>query len=154
MNTVSIDMLGSIFTEALIEVISKISGFSLEVLSMEHDSDFDDSVALMCLNSNKGGVLFISAEESDIRVISSFAEGVSEDDITRADIDDMLCELVNMTAGNAKLLLNDTDYIFTLSPPFVINGKDMTISTKKRVNVISGVVGNDEVSVRLKVMFY
>ena len=154
MDSVYADELGSIFVESLIDVIAKISGFSLGVLSTEHDSDFDDNIAIMCLNSSKGGMLFLSAGEPSMKVLSSFSEGVPEDDLAMDDIGDMLCELVNMTAGNAKFLLTDTEYTFALTPPFIMSGKDVSIATKKRVNVISRTVGDEKIQVKLKVIFY
>ena len=154
MKTVTVDMLGSIFTQAFIDVISKVSGFSFDVLSTEHDAGFDGSVALMSLNNCvKSGMLLLSAGEPGVRTLCSYIEGVPEDEITKADIEDVLCELVNMTAGSVKLQLGDTEYMFTLSSPLIINGKDISISTKKRVNVISRTLGNGEISVKLKVIY-
>ena len=154
MDTVIADEIGSIFSRSLIDVVLKISGFSLDVQSTEHDSDFDDNTAVMCLNSNKGGLLFLSAGEDSMKALSSFSEGILEYDLTHEDIEDMLCELVNMTAGSAKLLLTGMEHMFSLTPPFIINGTDMSIATKKRVNVISRTVGNEAIQVKLKVIFY
>ena len=153
MKTVSIDMLGDIFAQALSEIIAKVSGFSFDVLSAEDDTNFDECVALMSLNSIKGGVLFVSVEEESLRVLSSYMVGLPEDEIKKADMEDVLCELVNMTAGNAKLYLNDTKYIFSLSLPFVISGTGLSITAKKRATVISRTLGNGEVSVKLKIVY-
>ena len=153
MKAVTVDALGSIFTESLIDVISKISGFSLDVLSTGNDPNLDENVALMSLNSIKTGMILISAGEPDMRTICSYMEGVSEAEITNEDIKDVLCELLNMTAGNAKLRLGDTEYMFTLSSPVLIHGNELTISTKKRVNVISRLIGNEEISIKLKVIY-
>ena len=153
MKTVSIDELGAVFAQALSEIITKVSGFSFDVLSEKDDTSFDECVALMSLNSIRGGVLFISAEESCLRVLCSYMVGIPEVDINKTDIEDVLCELVNMTAGNAKLHLNDTEYMFSLSLPFIINGTGLSITAKKRANIISRTLGSGDVSVKLKVVY-
>ena len=153
MRTVSIDELGSIFTQVLIDVIAKVSGFHLDVLSTERDPCLDGTFALMRLNGNKGGMLIISAEDEGIRTLCSFMEGNPKDEITKEDEEDVLGELVNMTAGNAKMLLNDTEYMYSHSTPLIINGSNITITTKKRVNVISRVLGNEEISLKMKIIY-
>ena len=152
MGKISTDALGSVFTDALIEVIAKTSGFSLEVLSAEQNAGFDENTAIMKLCGNNSVMVFISAEEASMRILCSYIEGIPQNEITQEDINDVLSELVNMTAGSAKLLLNDTDYMFTLSSPFLISGKDMSITTKKRVTVISRTIGNEEIKIRLKII--
>ena len=153
MKTVSIDMLGDIFAQALADIVEKVSGFSFGVTSAKDDTNFDECVALMSLNSDKGGILFVSAQEASLRVLCSYMVGMPEDEIGKGDIEDVLCELVNMTAGNAKLYLKDTEYMFSLSLPFVISGTGLSIAAKKRATVISRTLGNGEVSVKLKVVY-
>ena len=154
MSVFSADQLGSIFAGALAEVISTTSGFSLDVVSSDEDACFNEMIGVMSLNGKNCGMIFICAEEPVMRLLCSFMTGVLEDEVSKDDIDDALCEIVNMTAGNAKLRFNDADQMFTLSPPFVISGKNMSLLTKKRINVISRVLGNGEISVKLKVFFY
>ena len=153
MNIVSMETLAAIFTQALLEVVSKISGFELDVISQESDPGFDETIAVMSLNSSKSGMVFLSADEACMRILCSFMVGVPEENISKTDIEDVLCELVNMTAGNAKLRLVDTEYMFALSSPFIMSGTGITISAKKRVNVISRQLGNAEISLRLKVVY-
>ena len=153
MRSISIEELGSIFTDVLIEVVAKVSGFTLEVLSTERDAFIDGTFALMRLNGNKGGMLLISTEGDGIRTLCSFMEGVPKDEVTKEDIEDVLCELANMTAGNAKMMLNDTDYMYMISSPLIINGSNISITTKKRINVISRVLGNGEISLKMKIIY-
>ena len=154
MNVFSTEQLGFIFAGALGEIISTTSGFSLDVSPPEDDAGFDEMVGIMSLYGKNHGMLFISAGELAMRALCSFMTGVSKDEVTKEDMDDTLCELVNMTAGNAKMRFNDAEQTFTLSPPFVISGKNMSFITKKRVNVISKALGDGEISVKLKVIFY
>ena len=152
----SFDEFGVIFADALTEVIFKLTGFSFEALPVksEHDVEFDGMIGGMSLRGDKkSGLIFISAGEYDLKILCSYMTGVPKDAVTKDDIGDALCELVNMTAGNAKLRLGDTDYMFSLSSPFIIRGRDMSITTKDRVNVVSRVLGNGQVSVRMKVVY-
>ena len=147
------DELGSIFTGALTEVVSKISGFSLDASETAKDESFNEITGVMSLNCKRGGVIFISADEPDMRILCSSMIGVSEDEVTREDILDALCEIVNMTAGNAKVQLHETEHMFTLSTPFILSGNNMTIVSKKRSTVISRVLGNGKLSVKLKIVY-
>ena len=154
MSTLSTDRLGTIFADALTEVISTTTGFELEITPSEDKSGFGGMLGLMSLNGKNHGLVFISAEEAVLRVICSFMTGIPKEEVSRADIEDALGELVNMTAGSAKLRFNDTEQLYTLSPPFIIQGGNMSMTTKKRVDVISRVLGNGEISVKLKVVFF
>ena len=154
MSAIQIDKLSYIFVDALTEVISKMAGISFDVLSSEADNSFKEITGVMSLNGKNHGMLFISAEENVMRIICSYMTGIPRDEITKDDIEDALCELVNMTAGNAKLRTNNTEQTYMLTPPFVISGENMSINTKKRINVISRVMGDGKIAVKLKVIFY
>ena len=154
MSVFTIDKLSFIFIDALTVVISKMAGFSFDVLSSDDDNSFEEITAVMSFNGKNHGMLFISAKESVMRTICSFMTGVPKNEITMNDIEDTLCELVNMTAGNAKLRTNNSDQSYDLSSPFIINGDNLSIKTKKRINVISRILGDNEISVKMKVIFY
>ena len=154
MSTISKDRIGSIFADALKEVISITTGFSFEISSGEYDSGFNEMTGLLSLNGNNNGMVFISADERAMRRICSFMTGLHDNDIAVKDVEDALCELVNMTAGSAKLRFNTVDDAYSLSPPFILRGNEMTIIAKNRVNVISMALGNGEISIKLKVVFY
>ena len=145
--------LGSVFLNALTEVISTVSGFYLEVMSSEKDGGFNEMTGAMPLNGEKNGMLFISADETDIRTLCSYMTGSPPDEITPDDVGDTVCELVNMTAGNAKLRLSGTEYGFELSPPFAVKGAGMTLITKSRTQVISRTLGNGEITVKIKLVY-
>ena len=156
MNSNTADELGSIFTGALTEVILKTTGFLLEDLQADRAAEyaeFRDIVGAMSLNSKKSGMLFVSADERCLRVLCSYFIGVPIKDITRDDLLDALCELVNMTAGNAKISLSDPDYMYSLSSPFAISGIGLSIDFKKRTNVISRVLSNGDISVKIAIVY-
>jgi len=145
--------IGHLFSDSLIEVISTVTGLSLKVLAQDRDNDFEEITGLMNLSGKKNGTLFLSAKESAVRLICSRMLGIPYNDVTSDDAEDTLCELVNMNAGNVKLRLSDTDYEFFLSQPFAISGEKMTIITKDKTHVISRLVGNDEISIKMKIVY-
>ena len=141
-----------IFTSALTEVISTVSGFSLEVLSQEPDNGFDAITGVMNLHGNLSGILFVSSSEADMRTICASMIGVPLPEIKNEDAEDALCELTNMTAGSAKLRFGYTEDAFSLSPPFIIRGKEMTLATKGKTQVVARTIGNGDITVKLKVV--
>ena len=144
--------LGFIFSEVLTEIVSTISGFSIDVLSEDKDNDFEEMTGMMSLSGQNSGMLFISAKENDIRILCSYMIGVTQDEVTTSDIEDTLCELVNMTAGSVKLRLSGSDYMFNLSQPFLIKGQNKKLVTKNKTHIISKTLGNGEISIKLKVI--
>jgi len=149
-----LEKLGHIYSGAVTEVIATIAGVHLQVAeSMESDNGLCDIIGVMHLIGKKSGVLFVSANEPDVRFICSRFIGVPPGEVTTKDIDDTICELVNMTAGNAKLRLGDTDYMFTLSQPFSIKGKDISIVTKDETHVVAGTLTGGDVTFKFKAVY-
>ena len=148
-----IDKLDLVFSDVLTEIVSIVSGFSLEVLSQEEENNFEDMTGVMCLNGKKCGILFISANEDIMRILCSYMTAIPQPEIKKEDMEDALCELVNMTAGSAKLRLSASDYAFNLSSPYVIKGQNMLIVPKNKTHVISKVLGNEEITIKLKVVY-
>jgi len=146
------DDLGYIFSDALIKAVSTVSGILIDVVSEERNDELEEITGVMFISSIRNLMLFISAKESDIKVISSFMTGTPEADITTEEAEDTLCELANITSSGVKLRVHDEDRRFSISMPFIIKGKDMMISTKQRARVLSQVIGNDEISLKLVVI--
>jgi len=146
---------GCVFAVALGEIIATVSGFALEIHDTEDDNKFDGMTGVMSLNSKNQGTLFISAGEAGMRILCSFMMGIAEEQVTGDDMQDALCELVNMTAGNVKLRVTDEDYMFTLMPPFILTGENMTLVTKKRVRVISKALSDAAggISIKIKIVY-
>jgi len=149
----TIENLGNVFSSALMEAIATTTSVHLDGVSSEAgDACFYELTGVMSLCSKKGGILFITAKESDIRILCSYMTGISLEEVTKEDAEDTLCEFVNMTAGSAKLRLSDPDYMFTLSTPFIIKGQNMTVATKSKTHVISRVLWSGEISVNLTII--
>jgi len=148
-----LDDLGLVYLEAMKEVISTVTGIHLKIGCRESHNDFDDITGVMYLNGKKSGMLFVTAKENDVREFCSKFIGVPIDDVTLDDLDDTMCEFVNMTAGNAKLRLSETDYMFSLLQPFVIKGKDVSIVTKSITHVESGTLTDGNISISFKAVY-
>jgi len=144
------DMLESIFSHALVNVVATVSGFALDILPQESNTDIDEIAGVMCLSGKKQGLLFISAKEKDVRLLCSYMTGTFPEEVAVADLKDTMCEIANMTAGNAKLRLSDTDYAFNLSTPFALTGESMALTVKTKTYLISKKIGNNEISLNLK----
>jgi len=149
----TLDKISEIYIDALSEVITKVTGISFNVSSRQSENSFDEITGAMYLNGKKNGMLFVTAKEPDVRVICSSMIGVPPSDVSKDEIDDTMCELVNMTAGSAKLRLGNTDYMFSLLQPFVIKGRYVSIVTKSITRVESGVLTNGEITVRIKLIY-
>jgi len=152
MLNLSKDQIGSIFSNVLAEVVSKTTGISLNII--EKDNGLDELIGLVNLNGNNHGMILISAGYATIRTLSASMTGVLRNEVTKDDIHDTLCELVNMTAGNAKLRFNSAEEMYTLSPPFIISGEDMSIISKNRVNLITRCLTGEGITLKLNIVFY
>ena len=110
-------------------------------------------VGVMSLNGEKSIIFFISAKEADMRILCSYMTGIPQTELTKNDTEDALCELVNMTAGSTKLRLGGSDYVYSFSVPFVMKGQSMSIVAKNKTRVVSKVLGNGEISLKLKIVY-
>ena len=153
MDVLTPDAVGSVFAAALIEVVSRSLGLSLAVISGEKDSGLGEITGAMSLIGNRGGVVFISAKESDMKTVYSCMLGVPSDEAAEEDIHDAMCEIVNMTAGSAKAMLGGTDFAFSLSQPFIICGDNMSVICKKRSSVFSTALTDGEITIKIKIIF-
>ena len=149
----SVDELGAIFIDSFLDVISTSTGIMFDAAAPENDTEFLDMTSVICLNGSKQGMLFISAQDNTAKELCSYMTGISKDEATKEDCIDAMCEFANMTAGSAKLRLGNSEYLFSLSSPFVLEGKEMSITTKKKVHVISTVFRNNELEVKMKLMY-
>jgi len=148
------DKIGYFFADALSEVIKTTSGFSFDISSPVSDSGLNEMTGIMCLYGNNPGMIILSASEEAVRMICAYMTGTPKNDVTSADADDTLCELINMTAGNVKSRINDEQQMYTLSTPFMIRGYSMKMLTKNRVTMITRVLKCDNLTLKLKIVFY
>ncbi|MDR0248768.1 MAG: chemotaxis protein CheX [Oscillospiraceae bacterium] len=122
-----------IFSDALAEVLAVSTGAQYHPVSVRPGETLCAVAGMMTLAGQKHGLLLIHASEAAMREVYTLMTGA--DDVTDADITDTACEIVNMTAGSAKLRLGGSDYAFSLTTPLVIKGDGMSLFAKQRVSV-------------------
>ena len=154
MSTFTLDQVGSIFTDAMIDVLATSTGLDFVVSSDDSDIELNDMVSFLSLYGENNGMLFISASEKVSLTLCAQMTGTKASEIIKSDIDDALCELTNMVAGNAKLRFNNAGTVYTLSPLFLVRGSNMSITSKKRVTLVSRQLVCDKMSIKLKVVFF
>jgi len=154
MSTLTLDQVGRIFTDAMIDVLATSTGLDFTVFSEDADIELNDMVSFLSLFGDNNGMLFISANEKVSLTLCAQMTGTKASDIVKSDIDDALCELTNMIAGNAKLRFNNAGTVYTLSPLFLMRGSNMTVTSKKRVTLVSRTLVCDKMSIKLKVVFF
>jgi CheY-specific phosphatase CheX len=151
------DNLGSLYSEVLTEIIFSIAGFSLDAqtdVCGDEAYGFNEITGVMNLSgAKKSGILFITLSEAAMRLLCSHMIGVSEQEVTFGDTADSLCELVNITAGTAKLRLSNTDYAFNLSSPFMIKSENMSINVKNKAQLTSRVLKSGEINIGIKIFY-
>jgi len=152
MITDDVKLVSNAFCDALQQVIKTCTGFELEIDYLDDENKFSEVIGAMSLIGNKNGMLFISGKESDIQILNSYMTGSLNNDVTKEDINDTLCEIVNMTAGSAKLRLGNSEYLFNLTSPYILRGQNIQISTKKRVGIITKVLSGDSISLRMMIV--
>ena len=144
--------LGSVFSEVLVQIVSTVSSIAIAPSSCESSYDCEELTGVMALNSKEGGVLMISGNKTGMCRFCSMMLGVPENEVSEEDMVDALCEVVNMTAGSAKLRLVGTDFMFTYSSPFVIKG-GMSVTVKEKTRVITKLLTGNELTLKL-IMVY
>jgi len=154
MSALSLEQVGRIFTDAMIDVLATSTGLDFTVSSEDADIKLDDMVSFLSLYGENNGMLFISASEKVSLTLCAQMTGTKASEIVKSDVDDALCEIANMTAGNAKLRFNNAGTVYTLSPLFLVRGNSMSITSKKRVTLISRQLVCDKLSIKLKVVFF
>ncbi|MCL2628301.1 MAG: chemotaxis protein CheX [Oscillospiraceae bacterium] len=154
MKEYTLDKIATLFSDALVDVLTTATGLGFSIVSEESTIELDDLVSFLSLYGDNNGMLFISANEAVSRKLCASMTGGKDDEVSPDEIDDALCELANMTAGNAKLRFNAAGTLYTLSPLFILRGKDMSIQSKKRVSIVTRHLMCDNMSIKLKVVFY
>jgi len=153
MSTLSADDFAAIFAQSLEIVVHKISGFNVHEIQNTHQERSDNMIAMLLLPGQHHKMLFISACEHTMRTLCAYMIGSAPEDFTRDELEDALCEIANMTAGNAKLMLmNDYDNMFSITSPITIRGEALSVNTKKRVPILTRTVGCDGISIHIRII--
>lgn len=109
----------TIFFECTSNIINKMSGFELTKINKTNTQI--DIICGMVLSGLKNCLLLIKTDTRSAKQIVSYMTGIDDEELSNADIVDGIKELVNMTAGNAKVNLSPS-YMFELTSPFGFQG--------------------------------
>ncbi len=144
--------IASAFFGALTHVVSTTAGFCLrEAERPDGDGDF---AAILNFTGENSGFLLIDADIPTLLLLTSYMTGCDAQEITTLDMSDCLCEIANMTGGNAKAMLAKKGFGFALTTPFVITGENKQICFKKDTTVLRAAFADDQIRIGIRVVIY
>lgn len=120
------------FTQACFDILVQIGGFNPKKgklqLKNEPVPSYGVSVLVGVIGEVKGQVIYSLTEETGKKIASAMMMGMPVD-----EFDEMaksaISELANMITGNASTALSAQGYEIDISPPTLVTGSNMKIST-------------------------
>jgi len=90
----------------------------------------DVVIVLGIVGNVKGQVIFSIDEDVTMAIASKMMMGMP---VTKLDemAKSAICELANMILGNAATIFSNNKIVIDITPPSILIGKDMTVSTVK-----------------------
>ncbi len=124
-----------IIDRAMDDVIGQASGLEVQRLSGlgELDPGTVEITGAMLLPGLNNAMLSISFSRCAAATLVSYITGIFPEQLENEDLYDGAAEIVNQIAGRIKSELAETDYHFTLTPPFTIVGPNHRIIHKRRI---------------------
>lgn len=127
-----------IMDRAIDDVLGTASG--LRVQRLEEIPDSGESIEIsgaMLLPGLNNAMLTVSFSRSAAETIISYITGIFPEQLELDDLYDGAAEIVNQIAGRIKSELAETDYHFTLTPPFAIAGPGHRFIHKSRIESVA-----------------
>lgn len=113
--------------EAFVKATTMVLGTTcgqVEVAYRRSDGELDcadgNIIGVMGMAGQPGLTTTISVPSKLATGIVSLMSGYDEEDLSRSDVDDGVCEFLNMVCGNAKTWLNRDGFDLALSMPTLI----------------------------------
>jgi CheY-specific phosphatase CheX len=129
-----VQLLGPHFIRAMQDVTATMSGMTVsEITDFPNDQVDGEITGAMVLVGEKNMLATITMPKETAEVLVSYMTGIPVGKITLAELYDGVGELVNMVAGQVKVVAAGTSYKFQLSTPFVIMGQSYSIIHKNQV---------------------
>lgn len=143
-------------SKAVVDVFSTMAG--LDMCEMKEKTQTckqgqNELTGVMLILSDRNAVLSITLDKKDAKTIISFMTGTVLEELVDLELYDGVAELINMIAGRFKALLIETDYHFSITPPFTIVGKDHFIVYKQTMFQITMYFQADETQVQLNLTY-
>ncbi len=155
-STVFIKSMDSLIENCAVEVISTVSGISVNRdINTDSGDDMDSGyLSVLQLHGDFNGMLLVMVPEQSIRVLTSFMTGMEDEQIQEDDMHDCISELANMICGLAKAKSAIHKVRFSLSTPFSIryNGC-IDFGFKKGVPICSINLFGYEISIIVSLIF-
>jgi len=113
--------------ESVLEIFDSMLSLEVEYSEIEPEEDSDENRLLVTIafSGDVIGSLNIQVSAEFARVMTAAAQGAQVEDIEgEEEIQNLLAEIANMTAGNLKGALTDTGYACALSAPVIASGTE------------------------------
>jgi CheY-specific phosphatase CheX len=152
---ICIDMQHQSFIEGLCEAVGKMTGFCVNEVGR-------DDLRLKCIDISGGMIL--SGERNALLVVGvsrktasnliSYMVGMDAADLAEEELADGISELVNMTAGIAKIKMAECGTNFNLSSPFAVTGDNIRVTVKKHIKRYEYAIGCEDVILSIGIFYF
>jgi chemotaxis protein CheX len=144
------------FANAVMEVIRMSAGLDVyeDKENVEQNRIHTGLISgMMLLCGEKNAVLSITMTKDVASTLVAYMTGTLPEDIEGEDLCDGAAELANMIAGRAKADLVGTEYHFSITPPFSIEGEDYSMVYKSKMPKIYKKFASDNIEIFLQVAY-
>jgi len=143
---------GHVFVAALLETVERMSGFVLDEVKNDQQSEQDhEIIGAMVLQGENAMLLTLETNKDSAAPLVSFMTGIETEALDAELLNDGITELINMVGGSARARLEATNYKFFLSVPFTLVGCGVKVVVKKRTDSFRARLVCDEISLMLRV---
>ncbi|MBU2701805.1 chemotaxis protein CheX [Sporomusaceae bacterium BoRhaA] len=143
-------------SQAVIDVFATMAGLDMcetKERTQACRQGQNELTGIMMILSGRNAVLSITMDKKDAQTIISFMTGTVLEELVDSELYDGVAELINMIAGRFKASLIDTDYHFSITPPFTIVGKKHFIVYKQTMFQITMHFQADETPIHLNLTY-
>lgn len=96
---------------------------------LKRDSDnFGGICGVMGLSGHATGSFVLSLPKELAAKLAGNMLETAPNELEQSDVEDAVAEIVNLVSGNAKLLVSNTQFAFSISLPTVISGEQQRIT--------------------------
>lgn len=141
-----------IFEDTITEVISTVSGVSLEksIIEEKNESNF---AGILPFIGDISGIFLIKTNGEHLKILTSYITGIEAESIYDNDMTDCIGELANMVCGLTKSRAARLGIRFNLSTPFSAKGdKSIDFSFKKNSVTSLMTFSSDEILINARVI--
>lgn len=123
-------------TSSALEMMAMIKPERKKVYLKKDKTLIGDISGIMGLSGETSGSIVVSFEKSAATIVVCNMLGVEKDNLSADELKDGIQEVVNLIAGQAKSMLQGTNFHFQISIPTCVVGKNHEVNHKKGVPCI------------------